>query len=42
MGFSSAMIQALGRWKGDSFRCYVQLLTKYVFHAQLCMLKFSE
>ena len=42
MGFSSAMIQALGRWKGDSFRRYVQLPAKYVFHAQLRMLKFSE
>ena len=42
MGFSSAMIQALGRWQGDSFRRYVQLPAKYVFHAQLSMLKFSE
>ena len=42
MGFSSAMIQALGRWKGDSFRRYVQLPANYVFHAQLRMLKFSE
>ena len=42
MGFSSVMIQALGRWRGDSFRRYVQLPSKYVFHAQLRMLKFSE
>ena len=42
MGFSSAMIQALGRWRGDSFQRYVQLPAKYVFHARLRMLKLSE
>ena len=42
MGFSSAMIQVLGRWRSDSFRRYVQLPSKYVFQAQLRMQKFSE
>ena len=42
MGFSSSMIQALGQWRSDSFRRYVQLPSKYVFQAQLRMLKFSE
>ena len=42
LGMSASMIRALGRWMGDSCQRYVQLQEKYVFHAQLRMLKFAE
>ena len=42
LGVSPSVIHTSSNWMGNSYRCYVQLLDKYVFHAQLQMLTFAK